>query len=160
MKKETACQPSPFPPRQELAGLPRAPRLIMETARMLRNRVRRQETCEDVMSSHAARLLMANLAVSGTVNQLTLARKTKLATPTVSILLRQMEAAGLVARQQDPTDRRIMQVTLTEAGERFDRERLLRITENENRAVAGFSKEEEETLCELLMRVQHNLEET
>lgn len=159
MKKQTFCASSPFPARHELDGLPRAPRLIMETARMMRYRMR-QETMEGVMSGHAARLLMAHLAVSGTVNQRTLAYQTRLAAPTVSILLRQMEEEGLVRRETDPIDKRVMQVSLTPAGERFDRERLLRITENENRAVAGFSKEEEETLCALLTRVQRNLEET
>jgi len=159
MKNKSGYAPAPFPARQELSGLPRAPRLIMETARMLRNRVRRQESTDGVMSSHAARLLMAHLAVSGTVNQLTLARQARLSTPTVSILLRQMEEAGLVRRVPDANDRRVMCVSLTAAGKRFDSEHLMRITENENRAVSGLSPEEEETLCALLLRVQRNMEE-
>lgn len=158
MKNKT-CATAPFPARQELNGLPKAPRLILETARMMRYRMRRQEA-EGVMNSHAARLLMAHLAVAGESNQLTLARQTKLSCPTVSVVLRQLEKAGLVRRVADPTDRRVMHVTLTPAGERVDKEQLLRITENENRAVAGFSKKEEETLCALLLRVQQNLTET
>ncbi len=157
--KDKTCA-APFPARQELDGLPKAPRLILETARMMRYRVRRQEAADGVMNSHAARLLMAYLAVSGTTSQLTLARQAKLSTPTVSVLLRQMEGAGLVERRPDPADRRVMRVSLTEAGERFDREHLRRITENEKRAVAGLSAQEEETLCTLLLRVQRNLEET
>ncbi len=156
--KNKACA-SPFPARQELDGLPKAPRLILQTARMMRYRVRSEST-EGVMNSHAARLLMAHLAVAGESNQLTLARQTKLSCPTVSVVLRQMEEAGLVRRVADAADRRVVRVTLTEAGERFDREQLMRITENENRAVAGLSKEEEQTLCDLLLRVQRNLEET
>ena len=157
--KNKSYAASPFPARQELDGLPKAPRLILETARMMRYRVRRQEATDGVMSSHAARLLMAHLAVAGESNQLALARQTKLSCPTVSVVLRQMEESGLVRRVADAADRRVVRVTLTEAGETFDREHLMRITENENRAVAGFSKEEEEMLSALLLRVQKNLEE-
>ena len=157
--KKKLCAPQSFPVRPELNGLPRAPHLIVETARLLRYRVRRQEPGDGVMGQHAARLLMAHLAVSGETNQLTLARQTHLSTPTVSVLLRKMENEGLVCRRQDGQDHRVVLVTLTAAGEQYDKERLLSITENDNRAMAGFSEEEKETLCRLLLRVQENIKE-
>lgn len=151
--------PQPMPEREELRGLPQAPRIIMEISRMLRYRVRSKETEAGVMQSHAARLLMAHLAVCGKMSQLALAEKTHFSTPTVSILLRKMEQEGYVMRSPDARDRRVMLVSLTSKGIAFDREHLDRISENDRRATAGFTPEEEEVLVSLLLRMQDNLKE-
>ncbi len=151
--------PQPMPEREELRGLPQAPRIIMEISRMLRYRVRSKETEAGVMQSHAARLLMAHLAVCGKMSQLALAEKTHFSTPTVSILLRKMEQEGYVLRLPDARDRRVMLVSLTQKGIAFDREHLDRISENDRRATAGFTPEEEEILVSLLLRMQDNLKE-
>ncbi|MBQ2773835.1 MAG: MarR family transcriptional regulator [Clostridia bacterium] len=151
--------PQPMPEREELRGLPQAPRIIMEISRMLRYRVRSKETEAGVMQSHAARLLMAHLAVCGKMSQLALAEKTHFSTPTVSILLRKMEQEGYVLRMPDERDRRVMLVSLTSKGVTFDREHLNRISENDRRATAGFTPEEEEILVSLLLRMQDNLKE-
>ncbi|MBQ3057124.1 MAG: MarR family transcriptional regulator [Clostridia bacterium] len=151
--------PQPMPEREELRGLPQAPRIIMDISRMLRYRVRSKETEAGVMQSHAARLLMAHLAVCGKMSQLALAEKTHFSTPTVSILLRKMEQEGYVLRMPDERDRRVMLVSLTSKGVTFDREHLNRISENDRRATAGFTPEEEEILVSLLLRMQDNLKE-
>ena len=149
----------PLPEREELQGLPEAPRLLMDISRLLRYRVRSGEAGNDVMSGHAARILVAHLAVLGVASQLTLAEKTRFSTPTVSVLLRKMEADGYVARTPDKKDRRVMMVSLTEKGKRFDREHLNRILENDRRATKGFTAEEEATLVTLLSRMYDNLKE-
>ena len=151
--------PQPMPEREELQGLPQAPRIIMDISRMLRYRVRSKETDAGVMQSHAARLLMAHLAVCGKMSQLALAEKTHFSTPTVSILLRKMEQEGFVLRLPDARDRRVMLVSLTKKGITFDREHLNRISENDRRATKGFTAEEEEVLVSLLLRMQDNLKE-
>lgn len=159
MQDSTLLTRSPMPERAELRGLPRAPRVLMDVARVLRYRARGEEGTTGVMSQHAARVLMAHLAVLGRASQLTLAEKTRFSTPTVSILLRKMEKEGYVCRTPDQNDRRVMLVTLSEKGARFDREQLARICENDRRATEGFTPEEEATLVSLLERMYENLKE-
>lgn len=159
MKKEPLMAPPPLPEREELRGLPQAPRLLMDISRLLRYRVRSGEAGDSVMSGHAARILAAHLAVLGEASQLTLAEKTHFSTPTVSILLRKMEGEGYVTRTPDKRDRRVMMVSLTEKGKRFDREHLNRILENDRRATKGFTAEEEATLVALLSRMYDNLKD-
>ena len=151
--------PSPMPVREELQGLPQAPRMLMDVARLLRYRVRGNTEISGVMAQHAARVLMAHLAVLREASQLTLAEKTHFSTPTVSILLRRMEAEGFVCRVPSARDRRVMLVSLTEKGREFDREHLNRILENDRRATAGFTPAEEATLLSLLSRMYDNLKE-
>lgn len=158
-KQQPLMPPQSMPEREELRDLPQAPRLLMDVSRLLRYRVRNGEPTEGVMNQHAARLLMAHLAVLREASQLTLAEKTHFSTPTVSILLRRMEEEGYVARTPDEKDRRVMLATLTEKGKQFDREHLNRILENDRRATAGFTKEEEATLVSLLTRMYDNLKE-
>ncbi len=151
--------PAPMPERPEFRELPEAPRLIMEAARLLKHRVRSGESAEGCMAQHAARALMAHLAVAGSISQLTLADRTRFSTPTVSVLLRKMEAEGYVCRIRDPQDGRVMLVSLTEKGRAFDREHLSRISENDKRAMAGFTPAEEALLADMLRRISANLKE-
>ena len=159
MKKKELAPHAPMPEREELRGLPQAPRMVIDVARLLRYRVRGGESAKGVMNTHAARVLMAHLAVLGEANQLTLAEKTRLSTPTVSVLLRRMEKEGFVKRAPSATDRRVMLVSLTEKGHAFDRLHLARIGENDRLATKGFTPEEEATLLSLLSRMYDNLKE-
>lgn len=160
MKKETGLPPHvPMPEREELRELPQAPRMVIDVARLLRYRVRGADALSGVMGQHAARVLMTHLAVLGEANQLTLAEKTRFSTPTVSVLLRKMEAEGYVCRVPSRTDRRVMLVSLTAKGKDFDRAHLTRISENDRLATAGFTPEEEATLVSLLSRMYDNLKE-
>ena len=151
--------PPSLPEREELRGLPQAPRMIMDISRLLRHRAHDGEPTGGVMQSHAARALMAHLAVGGKMSQLLLADKTHFSTPTVSVLLRKMEQEGYVERVPDEKDRRVMLVSLTEKGAAFDREHLSRISESDRRATAGFSAEEQAQLVSFLTRIQDNLRE-
>ena len=159
MKKGELAPHAPMPEREELRGLPQAPRMVIDVARLLRYRVRGGDSTDGVMNAHAARVLMAHLAVLGEASQLTLAEKTRLSTPTVSVLLRRMEKEGFVKRTPSPKDRRVMLVSLTERGRQFDRGRLARIGENDRLATKGFTPEEEATLLSLLSRMYDNLKE-
>ena len=159
MKKTTELPHAPMPPRPEMRDLPEAPRMVMEVSRLLRYRVRRDEAAGGVMAQQAARALMAHLAVCGESNQLALAERTRFSTPTVSILLRKMEAEGYVCRRPAPEDRRVMLVSLTKKGIEFDREHLNRVFAAERCALAGFTAEEEQQLMALLSRMRKNLRE-
>ena len=147
----------PPPKREELREAPEAPRMIIEIARMLRFRVLEGE--EGVLAQNTARLVMAHLAARDGVNQLELVRLTRLKASTVSVLLKRMEAQGYISRVPSETDRRAVRVWLTERGKAFDRERLSRISNNDQLAMRGISAEEEAVLNDLLRRIRDNLEE-
>ena len=151
--------PAPMPDRPELSDLPRAPRLIMEIARLQRYRLKSEEV-SGVLSQHTARLLMAYLSVGDGISQLSLAEETRLTPPTVSVLLRRMEAEGYVERRTDSADRRVTRVYLTEKGKAFDRDHLRRISMLDREAMVGFSEKEEETLLSLLTRIRDNIDNT
>ncbi|MBQ9802998.1 MAG: MarR family transcriptional regulator [Clostridia bacterium] len=158
-KQQFSVPPTRMPEREELRGMPQAPRLLMDISRLLRYRVRSGEELQGVMAQHGARLLLAHLAVMGEASQLSLAERTHFSTPTVSILLRKMETEGYVVRVPDKNDRRVMLVSLSDKGREFDREHLGRILENDRCATAGFTPEEEATLLALLTRMYDNLKE-
>ena len=152
MKKQILPPP---PLRDELRELPQAPRMLIEISRLLRHRAR--EGIEDVMAQHSARLVMSHLATKGAISQLELVNLTRLKAPTVSVLLRRMEAEGYVARTPDERDRRVMLVSLTEKGREFDRERLARISVSDKTAMQGFTEAEIAQLEAYLSRMRENL---
>lgn len=155
MKKQNRMPPPP-PVREELQHLPQAPRMIIEISRLLRFRVRQGEE-GGVMSQNTARLIVAHLAARDNVHQLELVKLTRLKAPTVSVLLRRLEAEGYVVRTPDPADRRAVRVSLGERGREFDRLHLSHISGNDQAAMAGFTAEEQAMLESMLARVRDNL---
>ena len=147
-----ACPPE----RDELKDLPKAPRLIMEISRLLRARMQASEGT-GVMAQNTARLILGHLAVQECANQLELVRLTRLKAPTVSILVRQMEAEGYVTRTPDEHDRRAVLVRLTDKGRAWDRAHLGRICTNDHVAMRDISPERERELTALLLQIRENL---
>lgn len=154
-KKSFPLPPPAMPPREELRELPLSPRLVMEISRLLRARMQREE--RGVMAQSTARLVMAHLAVNGTLGQLDIVNLTHLKPPTVSTLLHRMEEEGYVTRVADEKDKRAIRVALSEKGRAFDREQLSRLSNNDQQAVRGLTAEEQKTLEALLLRVRDNL---
>jgi MarR family transcriptional regulator, organic hydroperoxide resistance regulator len=86
-----------------------------------------------------------------------IARRLGLATPTVTKMTSRMEAAGLVRRGPDYTDRRLVRIYLTERGRDLQEvigEEMHRVTE---RALGSLTEEERKQLVRLLDEVQRNL---
>ncbi len=147
----------PLPQREELRDIPLSPRLVMEISRLLRARMQREDC--GVMAQSTARLVMSHLAVNGSMGQLEIVVLTRLKPPTVSTLLRRMEAEGYVTRVADDKDKRAIRVALSEKGRAFDREQLSRLSTNDHQAVKGLSADEQKTLEALLLRMRDNLTE-
>ena len=156
MPKKLPPMPS-HPPREELRDIPLSPRLVMEVSRLLRARMQREDC--GVMAQSTARIVMSHLAVNGSMGQLEIVALTHLKPPTVSTLLRRMEAEGYITRITDEKDRRAIRVTLSEKGLAFDRDQLRRLSTNDHQAIRGLSDTELATLEELLLRVRENLQE-
>lgn len=72
--------------------------------------------------------------------------------------LDRLEKAGLIARRPNPDDRRSMLVTLTEEGLALVNEAVPKHVENEARALAPLSEDEQHTLNALLGKLLDGLE--
>lgn len=147
--------PSELPKRAELSDNPA--KLCNEIGRLFRNRMRSLEGQEGVMSQPGAHLILSMLAINDGINQLELVRTTHLKPPTVSVILKNMEAEGLVERRSDPQDLRATRVYLTENGRLLDQKNIERIRAMDAHALRGLSEAECETLMPLLMRIRDNL---
>ena len=154
MKQERE-RPAAPPARKELRENP--VKLCNEIARLWRTRMREREGGEGVMTQPGAHLVLSVLAVSDGVNQLELVRATHLRAPTVSVILKKMEAEGIVERRNDPDDLRAVRVYLTEMGRVLDRENIARILKIDAVALRGLDEEERTTLMRILPKLRDNL---
>ena len=157
MKQKSCGNLPPLPAREELRDMPLSPRLIMEISRLLRARMQREQS--GVMAQSTARLVMAHLAVNGTLGQLEIVKLTRLKPPSVSTLLHRMEEEGYITRITDERDRRAVRVALSEKGKAYDSDQLRRLSTNDHQAVKGFAAEEQAMLERLLTRMRDNLAE-
>lgn len=85
-----------------------------------------------------------------------LARVCHMDTGAMTRLLDRLEAKGLMQRQRSDTDRRVVNIALTEAGTQAAQAIPHALSAVQNRALAGFSAEEFATLKQLLRRVLGN----
>jgi MarR family transcriptional regulator, negative regulator of the multidrug operon emrRAB len=79
-----------------------------------------------------------------------LARLLDVAPPSISSLLASLERSGLITRGPDPTNRRRVIVTITDAGVAAAQEALMAQTEAQERFVSCLDKEEQKMLGTLL----------
>lgn len=91
------------------------------------------------------------------ITQSELAEYLEISTPTLTNLLRRMEAAGLISRVHDPADARVSRVYLTATGKTVLAQAYILGAEMDEVAFAGFSSEERERLNEFLKRIHTNL---
>jgi MarR family transcriptional regulator for hemolysin len=77
--------------------------------------------------------------------------------PTLTHHLNRMEAAGLVTRTRDPSNRRVHRVELTEAGREAFRRLLTAVTAFDRRLRRGLAPDEVEGLVDLLARLRANV---
>lgn len=150
-----SCRRIVPPSRKELRVTP--VKLCNDISRLCHARLRSEGEMDGVLSQPGARAILSMIAVSDGLCQRELVKETHLRPPTVSIILQKMEEAGMVERQSDPDDRRIIRVRLTEYGREMDAQTIERIRRNDARAMAGLSEEETTVLLRLLERIRDNL---
>lgn len=153
--KQRKEMPAPPPPRKELSDNP--VKLCNEIARLFRWKMRERECGEGVMSQPGAHLVLSVLAIHDGIHQLELVRQTHLRPPTVSVILKKMEAEGLVVRKSDPDDLRAIRVYLTDAGRALDRENIERIRKLDSLAMQELNQEEIDVLMGLLPKIRNAL---
>ncbi len=76
---------------------------------------------------------------------------------TVTDILCGMEKFGLIRRESDPNDRRLMHVFLTEKGRQTHEQVEAVFSRLEGECFAGFSEEEKELSMQFLQRMYENL---
>ena len=153
MKKRTILPPPVF--RKELRTNP--VKLCHEISRLFHAHMREDGEMDGVLTQPGARAILSMLAVSDGLSQLELVRGTHLRPATVSVILRKMEEEGMVLRQSDTQDKRILRVYLTDLGREKDASTILRIQKNDALALRGISEEEELLLMSLLSKMRDNL---
>jgi DNA-binding MarR family transcriptional regulator len=86
-----------------------------------------------------------------------IARRLGLATPTVTRAATRMEAAGLLRREPHPHDGRMIRLRLTDRGRALEKDVDAEITRVTDRALAGLSPDDRDTLTRALETIQRNL---
>jgi MarR family transcriptional regulator for hemolysin len=102
-------------------------------------------------------LVLSSLKEEHRRTQLDLARAVGIEGPTLTRHLDGLERAGLVERRRDPTDRRAVQVELTEAGERLHAALLKAVISFNRQLTAGLDDAELARLREMLARLEQNV---
>ena len=97
------------------------------------------------------------LASGDGVTQLDLVNATHLRPPTISVILKELEADGIVERRRDEADMRSIRVYLTDKGRELDRRNISKIKQLDAVALDGLDNDEQETLMRLLGKIRDNL---
>lgn len=92
----------------------------------------------------------------GQSNQKAIARYCEIEPATVGSILSRMERDGLIQRQQRDGNRRSLYVSLTGRGEQLGRQMQNIFAEADQRAMAGLTPEQQQTLQQLLEQVLQN----
>ena len=132
------------------------PMLVNEIARLFHAKMRTYDL-DGVMSQDSARLIMRVLALEDGCSQLDLVRKTHLKAPTVSVTLRRMEDEGLVRREQDTADLRVVRVYLSEGARAHNRQVSEHLHSVDATLMQGFTEEETACLLQYLERMRDNI---
>jgi DNA-binding MarR family transcriptional regulator len=134
------------PPDDEFVG-----RLRLSVTRLAR--LLRQQDQSGMTPTMAATL--ATIAREGSLTLGELAAAEQVAPPTVTKVISKLEAAGLVDRVVDPSDRRVSRVALSAAGRRQVAENRSRRTAWLADRVGELSAEERERLANAVDVIEH-----
>ncbi len=97
--------------------------------------------------------LLAELAKSGTLDQVTLAAHIAVDVATLGQVAQRLEERGLVAREADTEDRRRKQLALTPDGHRLLRKITPGVVLTQEKFLAPLSAAEQAVFCDLLGRL-------
>lgn len=120
----------------------------------------RQAFAQYIGISQARYQLLAKLSQKGEISHATLQQELALDGATITRLVKQFEAEGLVSRRLDPQDNRYTLASLTPAGQKI----VAGISEAHQAFVTrlfdGISREERETMLRVLERLRANVHNT
>ncbi len=131
--------------------------MIADIARLLRKRFEIALTHVDTGLTVAEARTLAFVWRNPGLRQAALAERMSVEPMTLVGYLDSLEAAGLVTRTVDPTDRRAKLVTLTEDASGVLENIELAIAEVRTESMAGMSEDEQNIMGTLLQRMKDNL---
>ncbi|MFI6433352.1 MarR family winged helix-turn-helix transcriptional regulator [Rhodococcus oryzae] len=133
--------------------------------RLHRSYLRYQTSLAAVFDKHDINIasfdVLAALRRSGPPFRMTsgqLAEMSLVTTGGVTLRVDRLEKAGLVTRERDTEDRRVVYAQLTDKGLRVIQEAALEHFANEARMLAGLSAAERDQLAGLLRKLEHSIE--
>jgi len=132
--------------------------------RMHRSYLRYQTLLADLFDKHGINMaafdVLATLRRSGPPYRMTsgqLAETALVTTGGASLRVDRLEVAGLVERERDPDDRRVVYVRLTDAGKEIVEQTAADHFANEIRMLAGLTPGEQQQLAALLRKLEQSL---
>jgi len=114
---------------------------------------------EDVHVSASHQVLIEYAAMNPGCGIQEIGEGLKLATPTVSISVRQLEKLGFFMRQQDPEDGRAVKIFLTSKGQRLHQRSQTFQCQKFGRLLTGLTPAERNSLLDLLERALNAAED-
>lgn len=109
--------------------------------------------CQALGVTQLQYIVLAALEEKGTLDQSRLGSLTALDRNTTTVVVRRLQARGLVTRERNEKDRRVMLVTITGAGRALRREAAAGAVATQRELMAPLSESERETLCRLLAKI-------
>lgn len=132
--------------------------------RLHRSYLRYQASLADVFDEYGINMasfdVLAALRRSGPPYRRTsgqLAESALVTTGGVTLRVDRLEKAGLVRRERDPDDRRVVYVQLTDEGLRLIDEVADAHFANETRMLSGMSAKDQHALADLLRKLEHSI---
>lgn len=156
-RKKQSAPLSPPPRRKELSDSPI--KLCNEISRISHTKMRETRENDGVMTQPGARLVLSFLAIKDGITQLDLVKATHLRAPTVSVILKKMEAEGMVKRESDPNDLRVTRVYLTEEGRKIDSQNIENIKKIDALSTSKLTSEEIGSVMSILAKIRDSLME-
>jgi len=116
------------------------------------------DTLMDQIAMHRAQAaLLCRLYMEEGLTQSEIAGQLCVQGATVTNMLKRMEEAGLVSRQRDPDDNRLVRVYLTEEGQNKERSIAEQFVKVEQAMFEGLTQEDRASLRRILRQVLDNI---
>lgn len=101
--------------------------------------------------------LLSELERNNGLSQKELSDRLRVRPSTITVMIRRMEANGLVERQHDPNDQRVSHVVITASGRQAHEQIVKAMDDVERECFRHFSAEEIMLMKRLLMQMRDNL---
>jgi len=155
--KKTEKMRLPLPPDRRFAPKEEtAPMIVNDLSHIFHGCMRAHEG-EGVMSRHSARMIFRLLMQQDGLLQGEIARSLHISAPTASAVLRDMEAEGILRREENSEDKRAVRIYVTEEGRALDSHVRAQLRGLDARMMRGFDAQEIEILKTYLNRMRDNL---
>lgn len=117
----------------------------------------RQSFDQHIGMSQARRLLLTEVAREGEISHAAMQQRLTLDGATITRLVKQFEAEGVLNRRIDPQDNRYTLVSLTASGQQIVAGLREAHRQFQTQLLAGITREEQETMVRALERLRTNI---